>query len=220
MTDLTEQAKKNIQEFGTLVGSIMAYNWYLEPERRAIEDRRVIELGTELKDNPVGNFNERSFQAGASNEYFWEAVGIGRTLGVSLDEWPFPDYEVRQDLEVDRAHWQYFPSLCDMDVNPRTTIIQAYGLHAGRLEQHFERKRKLIWERERLNKNTGSYDFQMAILEGRKDYTIARTRLLEIVEPMKWSVDLDKWFEVLGYFHHGPQLETVNETVLKELFSR
>ena len=68
MTDLTEQAKKNIQEFGTLVGSIMAYNWYLEPERRATEDRKAIELGTKLEDHPVGNSNERSFQAGASNE--------------------------------------------------------------------------------------------------------------------------------------------------------
>lgn len=164
------------------------------------------------------NPNDRTFQ-GASNEYFHEAIGLGRTLGVSLDEWPFPDYEIKQDLAVDRAHLQYFHHLCDMEVHPRTILVQAYGLHAGRLEQHFKRKSDLIWERERMNRNTGLNEFQEGIREGRKDYTLARTRLLEIVDPQHWDVDLDKWFEVLGYFHHGPQLETVNKQVFKELFS-
>lgn len=50
MTELTEQGKKNLQGFGQLIGSIMAYNWYLDPHRRYL-DKHIDPEQEELKKN-------------------------------------------------------------------------------------------------------------------------------------------------------------------------
>ncbi len=198
MNKLNLQEKTNLKEFGMLVGSIMAYHWYLDSSRRSLED-----------ENPAKNPNDRHYQSGINNEGFQQAIAVGRVLGAKLEQWPFPNYEIQRDLEVDKAHLEFFPAF-DMDSIPIYIISDAYGIHAGRLEEFLYREASRTRYSEPLSV------FTDAIRDGRSDYTIARRKITGIVDPRTWDIDFDQWFEILGY--HGPSFQTVDEETHKALF--